>query len=46
MFITGIFFTYPSPDISGAYLPHPKIGGNESEKAYSHIVNINVIATG
>ena len=46
MLTTGIFFTYPSTDISGAYLHHPKSGGNASKKAYTQIVNINVIATG
>ena len=44
-FSAGIFVTYPSPDISGTYLPHPKSGGRESANAYNQIVNISLIAT-
>ena len=36
-------YIYPSPDISGKYLPHPNTGGKDSAKEYIQVIAITFI---
>ena len=45
-FLCMTMITYPIPEISGTYLPQPRMGGSERQIAYSQIMNKILQAVG